>query len=77
MFSLVSRSKLINSELQDGSHGAYKIEYKGKDIIEERVLLVSYGKSKRLFRIADVSNGDVEDVSLYSLLLYDEAHISV
>jgi RNA polymerase-associated protein RTF1 len=51
------------SEIQDGSHGRYNIEYKGKEISEDRVLLLSYGKGKRLFRIADVSNGDIEEVS--------------
>lgn len=43
--------------------GRYNIEYKDKQISEDRVLLVSYGKARRLYRIADVSNGDVEPVS--------------
>ena len=31
--------------------------------MDNRALLCQYGKAKRLFRIADVSNGDFEDVS--------------
>ncbi|WVF65669.1 hypothetical protein IAT40_000400 [Kwoniella sp. CBS 6097] len=44
-----------------GKFGSYSIEYKGRNIRDARGLLCSYGKSSRLFRIADVSNGDVED----------------
>ncbi|WRT68947.1 uncharacterized protein IL334_005929 [Kwoniella shivajii] len=41
--------------------GAYNIEYKGRTIRDARGLLCSYGKAARLFRIADVSNGDFEE----------------
>ncbi|WWC73205.1 uncharacterized protein I206_107171 [Kwoniella pini CBS 10737] len=41
--------------------GAYNIEYKGRNIRDARGLLCSYGKLTRLFRIADVSNGDFEE----------------
>ncbi|OCF72597.1 RNA polymerase-associated protein RTF1 [Kwoniella mangroviensis CBS 8886] len=41
--------------------GAYNIEYKGRNVRDARGLLCSYGKMTRLFRIADVSNGDFEE----------------
>ncbi|CAD6579230.1 MAG: hypothetical protein TREMPRED_002430 [Tremellales sp. Tagirdzhanova-0007] len=37
------------------------IEYKGRTVMDNRALMCQYGKAKRLFRIADVSNGDFED----------------
>ncbi|WVW79215.1 hypothetical protein I302_101181 [Kwoniella bestiolae CBS 10118] len=44
-----------------GKFGAYNIEYKGRNVRDARGLLCSYGKMTRLFRIADVSNGDFEE----------------
>ncbi|ORX39021.1 hypothetical protein BD324DRAFT_618258 [Kockovaella imperatae] len=44
---------------ESGSHGQYTIEYQGRNISDSRALLCQYGKVKRLFRIADVSNGDI------------------
>ncbi|WVR09151.1 hypothetical protein IAU60_006213 [Kwoniella sp. DSM 27419] len=41
--------------------GSYNIEYKGRTIRDARGLLCAYGKAARLFRIADVSNGDFEE----------------
>ncbi|KAK4687631.1 RNA polymerase-associated protein RTF1, partial [Tremellales sp. Uapishka_1] len=46
------------------SYGRYKIEYKGRDVMDDRALVCQYGNATRHFRIADVSNGDFEDVSL-------------
>jgi RNA polymerase-associated protein RTF1 len=46
----------------DGGDGKYPIEFKGREVTEDRVLRVKYGKVERLFRIADVSNGDFEEV---------------
>jgi RNA polymerase-associated protein RTF1 len=46
----------------DSGDGKYQIEFKGREVAEDRVLRVKYGKVERLFRIADVSNGDFEDV---------------
>jgi hypothetical protein len=51
------------------SHGRYSIEYKGRTIMDDRALLCQYGKVKRLFRIADVSNGDFEEVRASSIAL--------
>lgn len=42
--------------------GRYSIEYKGRSILDNRALLCAYGNQKRLFRIADVSNGDFDHV---------------
>ncbi|KAL7421173.1 RNA polymerase-associated protein rtf1 [Cryptotrichosporon argae] len=49
--------------------GRYKIEYKGREVSDDRGLMCAYGRSKRLWRIADVSNGDFEEgeFSRYSL----------
>lgn len=51
----------------DGGDGKYQIEFKGREVSEDRVLRVKYGKVERLFRIADVSNGDFEEVRLSPL----------
>lgn len=47
----------------DHSHGngKYNIEYKGRQIQEDRALKCRYGRSERLYRMADVSNGDFEE----------------
>lgn len=47
-----------------GQFGSYSIEYQGRQIRESRALLVKYGSASRLFRMADVSNGVIEEVSL-------------
>lgn len=39
--------------------------------MDDRALLCQYGKVKRLFRIADVSNGDFEEVRASSMALSD------
>ncbi|EIW67131.1 hypothetical protein TREMEDRAFT_69995 [Tremella mesenterica DSM 1558] len=52
--------KVINLETNPG-FGSYKIEYKGREIKEDRGLLCQYGRVQRVFRIADVSNGDIDD----------------
>ena len=44
------------------SHGKYAIEFKGRNIMDSRGLMCTYGNATRLFRIADVSNGDFEKV---------------
>lgn len=44
------------------SRGYYKIEYKGRDVSDDRELTCQYGKAKRIFRMAEVSNGDFEEV---------------
>lgn len=49
-----------------GKHGSYKIDYKDRQVTDDRALVCKYGKVERLFRIADVSNGDFEDVSTVS-----------
>lgn len=46
-----------------GSHGRYSIEYKGKQVSDSRALVCSYGKVQRLYRIADVSNSEFDEVS--------------
>ena len=67
---------LTSAGLQkDHGHGSYKIEYKGRDVREDRALLCQYGKVQRLFRIADVSNGDFEEVSLYQLYTDTSANL--
>lgn len=50
----------------DRSHGygRYSIEFKGRQVQDDRALVCQYGLEKRLFRIADVSNGDFDEVSL-------------
>lgn len=58
----------------DHNHGDYKIEYKGRTVVDNRALVCQYGKASRHFRIADVSNGDFEEVGrnvsyIYRLLL--------
>lgn len=54
---------------KSGSHGSYKIEYKeNRQVVDDRALLCKYGKLERLFRIADVSNGDFEEVRLLLLM---------
>ena len=59
---------LISPDIDSsGSHGRYPIEYQGRNVSDDRALLCSYGKVKRLFRFADVSNSDITDVS--SILL--------
>lgn len=54
---------LNNSDIQRRSNEKYEIEYKGRQVVEDWQMLCSYGRMKRQFRIADVSNGDVEEVS--------------
>ncbi|GFZ47472.1 hypothetical protein JCM24511_05216 [Saitozyma sp. JCM 24511] len=55
------------------SHGRYSIEYKGRTIMDDRALLCQYGKVKRLFRIADVSNGDFEEGEFKRFGMVNEA----
>lgn len=49
---------------ESGQFGSYSIEYQGRQIRESRALLVKYGSASRLFRMADVSNGVIEEVSV-------------
>lgn len=51
---------------ESGQFGSYSIEYQGRQIRESRALLVKYGSASRLFRMADVSNGVIEEVSVES-----------
>lgn len=44
-------------------HGKYSIEYQGRQMSDSRALMCQYGKMVRLYRIADVSNGDIDEVS--------------
>jgi RNA polymerase-associated protein RTF1 len=61
-------AQLRCSEINDKhNYGRYNIEYKGRNIMDTRALLCSYGKAQRLFRIADVSNGDFEEVRATSM----------
>ncbi|WWC64143.1 uncharacterized protein I303_106751 [Kwoniella dejecticola CBS 10117] len=53
--------------------GAYNIEYKGRNVRDARGLLCSYGKSTRLFRIADVSNGDFEEKEFQRFTMTNKA----
>lgn len=57
------RAHKIVSVDSSGSHGRYPIEYKGKQVTDTRALLCSYGKLTRLYRIADVSNSEFDEVS--------------
>lgn len=43
-------------------HGKYAIEFKGRQVMDTRALICQYGMKKRLYRIADVSNGDFDEV---------------
>lgn len=45
------------------THGKYSIEFKGRQVTSNRALMCAYGAYERLFRIADVSNGDADEVS--------------
>lgn len=47
----------------DKSHdyGRYSIEYQGRQVLDDRALVCQYGLKKRLYRIADVSNGDFDE----------------
>ncbi|WVQ81177.1 hypothetical protein IAT38_003299 [Cryptococcus sp. DSM 104549] len=44
-----------------GSFGYYSIEYKGRNVRDNRALLCKYGSLSRLWRMADVSNSDFQD----------------
>ncbi|WWD21079.1 hypothetical protein CI109_105560 [Kwoniella shandongensis] len=71
----LSRYELVDIMYRDGFEGvvtgvdtserfgSYSIEYKGRNVRDGRGLLCQYGKATRLFRIADVSNGDFEERS--------------
>ncbi|WWC91323.1 uncharacterized protein L201_006266 [Kwoniella dendrophila CBS 6074] len=56
-----------------GKFGAYNIEYKGRNVRDARGLLCSYGKGARLFRIADVSNGDFEEKEFQRFTMTNKA----
>jgi hypothetical protein len=52
------------SEVSDKKqYGRYSIEYKGRNLSNSTELLCAYGKAQRVYRIADLSNGDFEEVS--------------
>ncbi|KAL1406068.1 RNA polymerase-associated protein rtf1 [Vanrija albida] len=55
------RIQRINGLESGHTHGRYSIEYKGNKVSDDRALLCQYGKLVRLFRIADVSNGDLDE----------------
>ncbi|TXT08753.1 hypothetical protein VHUM_02881 [Vanrija humicola] len=55
------RIQRINGLESGHSHGRYSIEYKGSKVSDDRALICQYGKLVRLFRIADVSNGDIDE----------------
>ncbi|ORY26243.1 hypothetical protein BCR39DRAFT_541580 [Naematelia encephala] len=63
----------ISSVETDSKFGRYKIEYKGKDIVDNRVLMCQYGSAKRMFRIADVSNGDIEETEFQRFVMTNQA----
>jgi hypothetical protein len=44
------------------THGKYTIEYNDRKMTDNRALVCTYGHYERLFRIADVSNGDFTEV---------------
>lgn len=56
------RAHKIVSVDSSGGHGRYSIEYKGKQVSDTRALVCSYGKVQRLYRIADVSNSEFDEV---------------
>ncbi|KAK8843402.1 hypothetical protein IAR55_007059 [Kwoniella newhampshirensis] len=53
--------------------GSYSIEYKGRSVRDGRGLLCQYGKAARLFRIADVSNGDFEEKEFTRFTMTNQA----
>ncbi|ODN91429.1 RNA polymerase-associated protein RTF1 [Cryptococcus wingfieldii CBS 7118] len=53
--------------------GSYSIEYQGRQIKDNRALLCKYGSASRLFRMADVSNGAIEDTEFQRFSLTNEA----
>lgn len=58
------------------AHGRYTIEYQGRQVSDSRALICQYGKAVRLFRMADVSNGDIDEVSPISLYRADVGSLS-
>lgn len=56
--------RLTATDVNSGNNfGQYAIEYKSRTVSDNRVLVCQYGEAQRLFRIADVSNGDFDEVS--------------
>ncbi|KAK1922482.1 rtf1 protein [Papiliotrema laurentii] len=53
-------NKIVSIDDQSDKHGTYSIEYKGRNVVDGRALTCQYGKATRMYRIADVSNGDFE-----------------
>ncbi|WVQ75385.1 hypothetical protein IAR50_005005 [Cryptococcus sp. DSM 104548] len=53
--------------------GSYSIEYQGRQVKDNRALLCKYGSASRLFRMADVSNGSIEDTEFQRFSLTNQA----
>jgi RNA polymerase-associated protein RTF1 len=47
--------------LDEKPHQRYSIEYQGRTISDNHALVCTYGAYERLFRIADVSNGEFDE----------------
>ncbi|OWZ77420.1 RNA polymerase-associated protein RTF1 [Cryptococcus neoformans Bt85] len=58
---------------ESGQFGSYSIEYQGRQIRESRALLVKYGSASRLFRMADVSNGVIEESEFQRFSMTNQA----
>lgn len=56
---------------KQGNHGKYDIEYKGRQYSDTRGLVLQYGSLVRVYRIADLSNGEIDEVSCSALLQTD------
>nr|XP_031862312.1 uncharacterized protein CI109_002277 [Kwoniella shandongensis]KAA5529384.1 hypothetical protein CI109_002277 [Kwoniella shandongensis] len=81
----LSRYELVDIMYRDGFEGvvtgvdtserfgSYSIEYKGRNVRDGRGLLCQYGKATRLFRIADVSNGDFEEKEFTRFTMTNQA----
>ncbi len=58
-------TRIITGVEQEGA--TYRIEYKGKEVPENRKLLLRYGNVNKAYKMSDVSNKDFDHVRV---LLY-------